>query len=281
MTTRGAIPVYYSPLMIADSGSFSPSAAKPGPVVSSWQQLGVPIDVIAPTPVTQEQLALSHDPQFVREILCGERKNGFGNCSMEVARSLPYTSGSLLSAARAALENGVAVSPSSGFHHAGYDRALGFCTFNGLMVTAAVLHKERRVRRVGILDFDMHYGNGSDEIIERLGIDWVTHFTAGKDYDSPAQAREFLSSVDAIVQTMQDCELILYQAGADPHIQDPLGGWLTTEQLHERDQRVFAAVHKLGIPIAWNLAGGYQQPLRRVLDIHDNTMRACAAEYRR
>jgi acetoin utilization deacetylase AcuC-like enzyme len=35
---------------------------------------------------------------------------------------------------------------------------------------------------------------------------------------------------------MADCEVLLYQAGADPHINDPLGGWLTTAQLRERDR---------------------------------------------
>jgi len=71
----------------------------------------------------------------------------------------------------------------------------------------------------------------------------------------------------------------LYAAGADPHIEDPLGGWLTTHQLAERDRLVFEMAHERRIPVAWNLAGGYQSPLRRVLDIHDNTMVACAAAY--
>jgi hypothetical protein len=35
---------------------------------------------------------------------------------------------------------------------------------------------------------------------------------------------------------MADCDVLLYQAGADPHINDPLGGWLTTAQLRERDR---------------------------------------------
>jgi len=78
---------------------------------------------------------------------------------------------------------------------------------------------------------------------------------------------------------MADCGVILYQAGADPHVDDPLGGWLTTEQLRERDRLVFENVATLGVPIAWNLAGGYQTPLRNVLDIHDNTMRECAAVF--
>ena len=50
---------------------------------------------------------------------------------------MPFTSGAMLAAARDALANGWgAVAPCSGFHHAGYDFAGGFCTFNGLMVTA-------------------------------------------------------------------------------------------------------------------------------------------------
>ncbi|OZB47637.1 MAG: hypothetical protein B7X60_05745 [Polynucleobacter sp. 39-45-136] len=78
---------------------------------------------------------------------------------------------------------------------------------------------------------------------------------------------------------MRGCDVILYQAGADPHINDPLGSWLTTAQLFERDLLVFQAAAELGIPVAWNLAGGYQTPLRRVLEIHDNTMRACAGAH--
>jgi hypothetical protein len=46
--------------------------------------------------------------------------------------------------------------------------------------------------------------------------------------------------------------------------------------LFERDQLVFEAAAALGIPVAWNLAGGYQTPLRKVTLIHDGTMRACA-----
>jgi len=81
------------------------------------------------------------------------------------------------------------------------------------------------------------------------------------------------------MEQFSDCEVILYQAGADPHINDPLGGWLTTEQLAERDRLVFETAKAMNLPIAWNLAGGYQKDIRKVLDIHDNTMRACWAVY--
>jgi acetoin utilization deacetylase AcuC-like enzyme len=82
---------------------------------------------------------------------------------------------------------------------------------------------------------------------------------------------------------MQDCDVILYQAGADPHIDDPLGGFLTTQQLRERDRLVFETANLLGVPIAWNLAGGYPAnndgDIQTVLDIHNNTMLECVAAF--
>ena len=84
------------------------------------------------------------------------------------------------------------------------------------------------------------------------------------------------------VASVRDCDVILYQAGADQHINDPLGGFLTTLQLKERDRRVFEAASSLSVPIAWNLAGGYQVNsggIQAVLDIHNNTMLECAVVY--
>lgn len=75
-----------------------------------------------------------------------------------------------------------------------------------------------------------------------------------------------------IVRSMRDCAVLLYQAGADPHVNDPLSGWLTTEQLRRRDEIVFREARALGLPVAWNLAGGYQKDaaggIGPVLEIH-------------
>ena len=271
---------FFTEQMVCPSFSFSPSAAKPRHVMASWREAGIPLDVEAPAPASVEELCLAHDPEFVRGVLAGERANGFGNKRSEVAAALPFTTGAMLSAARWVIASGgVAAAPCSGFHHAAWGRAAGFCTFNGLMVTALTLAKEGRARRVGILDFDQHYGDGTDDILAHLAIDWVSHVTAGKRDWSAREAPEFLASIEGWVRTMERCDVILYQAGADPHVDDPLGGWLDTAQLHERDQRVFRAARALGVPLVWNLAGGYQEPLRRVLDIHDNTARACVEVY--
>ena len=99
--------------------------------------------------------------------------------------------------------------------------------------------------------------------------------------DAAEQARDFLAELPVVVEGFRDCQVLLYQAGADPHIDDPLGPWLPTAQLAERDRIVFYECRSWGIPVAWNLAGGYQTyaggGIGPVLDIHDNTMRACAA----
>lgn len=280
------IPVFFTSKMAANSLSFSPSAAKPSQAVASWQRLGLPLDFHEPAPLTPKDFARAHDADFVRGVLERRRDNGFGNRSAQVAASLPWTSGAMCSAARHAWkQGGVAVAPCSGFHHAGWSRPEGFCTFNGLMVTAAVLHAEG-AGRIGIVDCDEHYGNGTDDIIQTLGHpDWVSHFTAGGKYSRPSQVRAFFQELPKVLEDLGDCDVVLYQAGADPHIDDPLGGWLTTAELEQRDHLVFETLHGMGVPVAWNLAGGYQVEadgsIPRVLEIHDNTMRACADVYLR
>ena len=80
---------------------------------------------------------------------------------------------------------------------------------------------------------------------------------------------------------MRGCDVVLYQAGADPHVNDPLGGMMTTDELRRRDELVFETCDALGLPVAWNLAGGYQVEadgsIPAVLEIHENTLRAALA----
>jgi acetoin utilization deacetylase AcuC-like enzyme len=96
------IPVFYTSKMVSDSGSFSPSSAKPAKVVESWGKQ-YPIQLIEPTPVTVDDYCKVHDRNFVEGVLSCKADNGFGNKSREVAAALPYTSGSMFCAALHAL----------------------------------------------------------------------------------------------------------------------------------------------------------------------------------
>ncbi len=275
--------VFYCPAMVVDARSYSPSAAKPGLAVASWQQQGFALDLVAPDPVTREQLYQAHDPAYVDSVLAGRRANGFGNRSPAVAESLRYTSGAMVAATYAAIQSGgCACAPVSGFHHAGYDFGGGFCTFNGLLVAALAVLGTGAARRVGILDCDMHYGNGTDHIIRHLGLQGaVRHYTAG---EQDRQALPFLAALPGLIRDrFAGCDVLIYQAGADPHRDDPLGGWMTTAQLARRDALVFQTARAMGLPVAWDLAGGYQRDaeggIRPVLTIHDNTMAAAWAAF--
>ena len=278
-----SIPVFYTPKMVAPSLSFSPSSAKPEKVVAAWQASGIPIDIIDVPPISTEDICLAHEAEFVRGVLEGLLENGFENFSLEIANTLRYTNGSMRDAAKCAIENGiVAVSPTSGFHHAFHYTASAFCTFNGLMITTQWLLKNGHAKRVGIIDCDYHYGNGTDQIIGKLNLfNQVKHFTAGQEFHHTGHTAAFFEKLKATLEFMKDCDVILYQAGADPHIDDPLGGFLTTEQLYQRDLLVFTECRQRNIPVAWNLAGGYQQNddgstnWDALTEIHTNTLKAC------
>ena len=266
--------------------SFSPSAGKPREAVQDWLRRGLiaPEDVLGFEPVTREQIKLAHDAEYVDAVLDLREHNGFGNASAEVAASLPHTTGSLLAAAQHALVSKTAVcSPTSGFHHARYTNGAGFCTFNGLMVTALALKQAGLVNTVGIIDLDMHYGDGTDAIIQRCDAHWIRHHTQGAKFhvraDMGPNAERYFGWLDAAIADCQGVDLLIYQAGADPHINDPLGGLLNEVEMAKRDHAVFRGFkHR---PLVWNLAGGYQRDmdgsLAPVLRLHRHTVVACQA----
>jgi acetoin utilization deacetylase AcuC-like enzyme len=281
------IPVFYRPEQSASVYLRGrPGARKPAKVIADWQDYGLDIELQSFEPVGRRDLQRAHDPQFVADVLACRADNGFGNRSPEVAASLRYTSGSIAAACEHVLTCGdrVACSPTSGFHHAGYAHAGGFCTFNGLMVAALQVRTSGLApRRVGILDCDFHYGDGTQDIINWLGISWIKHTSLGLEFGRGASPQLYLAAVAHAVENMANCDLVIYQAGADLHIDDPLGGVLTTAQMIERDRIVFEGFAATPVRVVWNLAGGYREEpdgsIPKVLETHRNTMLACLRAY--
>lgn len=292
-----ALRVFYDERQVVNQpGHDSPSSGKPKLVVEEWQKIGLPVEICPVEPVKLEDFEAAHDPDFVQGILNCKLENGFGNKSQLIANSLYWTSGSALSAAKDVLQTGtVACSPTSGFHHATYDQCMGFCTFNGLMVTALHLKRKGLVNQVGILDLDHHYGNGTDDIIHNLQLDWVTHYTIGLEElrfhepapqdDSMTQAEYWMTRLPQICETFRGCDLLLYQAGGDLWENDPYAwyGGLDMDQMARRDDIVFSKMKEYGIPCVWNLAGGYRRDekgtIAPILRIHNQTAEACCRIY--
>lgn len=285
MSSHATLPVFYDPRQHTDANvSTSPSAGKPAQVMARWEQSGIPIVRMPVMPATPEQFALAHDQGYVAGVLAGQYANGFGNRLPAVAATLPWTTGSLVSAAiHVARRGGVAISPTSGFHHAGHRSGGGYCTFNGLMVAARVLQTQGLARRIGILDIDMHYGDGTADIIVRLGVQDIHHWTFGEHHSERGTADTFMAELPGVLRGFDDRDLVIYQAGADPYIHDPLGGVLTGEQLRSRDRLVFRHFARTRVPLVWNLAGGYSRDaagtIAPVLAIHQATLEECFAAY--
>lgn len=275
-------------MVVFDNISTSPSASKPFFTVADWQSnpiVSKNIRLKYFDPVDDTVIKQCHDSTFVAAVLSGKSNNGFGNSNPAVADSLLYTVGSIVSAAKYVVQHGgVVVSPTSGFHHAEYNRAMGYCTFNGLMIAAVEILKQRP-GKILILDFDMHYGNGTDNIIKKLNLNNSVHHISSQLSYTTAESAMGNCSVKYLTDIMRtfNYELVIYQAGADIHINDPLGGLLTTEQMKQRDRNIFQACNKTSTPLVWNLAGGYQfdsaGTISPVLELHRNTMLECISEY--
>ena len=264
--------------------SFSPSAGKPALVLESWKRLGIPFDEQSFEPLSFEELALAHDRGYVEEVLSCTRANGYDTCCPELAKALPWVAGSMVAAALHALRTGEAsFSPTSGAHHACYASGGGYCTFNFLVIAAIKAH-QAGAPRVGILDLDYHYGNGTDDIIERLQLGYLRHYSSGGDREAKCDGPErWLKRLPGIVREFADVGLIIYNAGVDSHVDDPLGGNLSTEQMARRDRIVFEVARELALPICASLAGGYQVArdgsIDTVLRLHDATFVAAREMY--
>ena len=260
--------------MVATTDSYSPSAAKPQLVVEDWLRHAIqPGDIHSFEPVAKAELYLAHSKDYVDGVLSCNLPNGFYNYDQSVADSLPYTVGSMVAATLHVAElGGFACSPTSGFHHARYSEGGGFCTFNGLMVAALLARMQGY--RVGILDCDAHYGDGTDNILAKNPGHGIKHHTFGAHFPTGTKAIGWTGWLQDAIDDLQDCDVVLYQAGADPYERDPLGGQMGMTALALRDQMVFSDLPN----VAWNLAGGYTRDsdggICTVLGIHHHTLHA-------
>ncbi|MGV3611605.1 MAG: hypothetical protein ACO1N0_11685 [Fluviicola sp.] len=272
--------VFYNKAQCVDENvGYSPSAKKPKLVVEAWRKSGYPVVIQKIRALSVEELSVAHDKNYVKGVLSGKLKNGFDNKSLTVAKSLQWTTGSFLCAAVHAYTHKVnTFSPTSGFHHAGYNYANGFCTFNGLTITAILLKQQYKARKIGILDLDSHDGDGTENTISKTNSeDFISHYSLGGYSIQKHNNAEWLENLpDLIREKFADCDILLYQAGVDCHEDDPEvhSGHFTTEQIYLRDKLVFSTCKELTIPVVTNLAGGYQTPIQKIIDLHNLTAKA-------
>jgi len=264
-----------------------PLLARLGTTAYKLERLGL-VDLLPPQPVATSALAGLHDARYLLAFLHGEEplasRQGIP-WSPSVRDATLAMLGGQLAAVDTALRDGLAMNIARGFHHAVPESGSGFCPLNGL---ALVAHAHPALR-VMVIDCDEHGGNGTEEFAARLtnlynvsifgtrfgcrgGVrSWAFQVQAREDgFDRYLEA---LREAEALVDAHRP-DVLLYQAGADCHEDDPksLMG-LTTRQLFERDLAVFRIAHARRIPLVFVVAGGYQHA-ERVARLNANTVRA-------
>ena len=229
-----------------------------------------------PQPVSEADFRLAHSAQYTRGIFTGtpERSadsNGLGPWSRELSTSILYSTGGVVDAALEALCTGVNTgSLSSGLHHAKFNFGAGFCSANGLVIAAkAALNSV--AQRVLIVDFDAHCGGGTARLIKGVkGIEQIDVSVSSYDsYESTCNARltmssggTYLGDIQKSLESVVDpsgINLVLYNAGMDPHERCSTGGaaGVSTEVLRQREEMLFSWATAAGVPVTFVLAGGY------------------------
>jgi acetoin utilization deacetylase AcuC-like enzyme len=206
----------------------------------------------------------------------------------ESLRAARHASGGACELARALLagehEVGLSACRPSG-HHAEPDRAMGFCLFDNVAVAAELAIHELGARRVMILDWDVHHGNGTQEAFREradvlvfnihqmplypgtgAGDDLGSGAGTGFNLNLPVQPGsgevEWLSLIERIVVPVGlqfDPDLILISAGFDAHRADPLAGCeLESTSFAAMAIRVRDLAERVGAPLGAVLEGGYE-----------------------
>jgi acetoin utilization deacetylase AcuC-like enzyme len=253
-------------------------------------------DDLLPSPVaTPQDVAVAHDPAYVSAIESGAispsamRRIGFP-WSEHVVLRVRATMGGAVAAARRALEDGVSGQLAGGTHHAHYDFGAGYCLYNDFAIAALTLLAEQCVRRVAIVDLDVHQGDGNAAILAARPDVFVFSIHGEKNFPF----RKARSSLDvALPDHVEDAaylaalgehlpavfdfrpDIILYQAGVDPLKEDRLGRMnLTHRGLLMRDELIFAEARRRGVPVSIAIGGGYAEPIESSVEAYANTWRA-------
>jgi len=251
--------------------------------------------MLVPSPVASaDEIGVAHDSAYVEAIRTGTigpgemRRIGFP-WSDHIWTRAAATMGGAVAAARAAIEDGVSGQLAGGTHHAHFDFGAGYCVFNDFAIVAKTLLAEERVKRIAIIDLDVHQGDGNAAILKERDDVFVFSMHGEKNFPfrkekstldvelaDSVENDEYLRALDEHIPAIWEFrpDLVLYQAGVDPLKEDRLGRMALTHQgLIERDRMVLEGARNRGVPVSIAIGGGYADPIEASVEAYANTWR--------
>jgi acetoin utilization deacetylase AcuC-like enzyme len=256
---------------------------------------------------TDSELARVHAADYIERVATGaldareQREIGFP-WSPEMVERSRRSVGATIAACHAARHGGFAVNLAGGTHHSYASHGAGFCVFNDAAVAARALQAEALQRGeqkppMAIIDLDVHQGNGTAAIFQddpsvfTLSLHGESNYPFSKETGDLDVAlpdgcgddtyAEALSGALSTMFERFEPVMLIYLAGADPHIDDRLGRLaLSVEGLARRDSLVFSAAAGRDLPVAITMAGGYGRDINVTVDIHLQTIQLAAVAFR-
>ncbi|MCB9235752.1 MAG: histone deacetylase [Bacteroidia bacterium] len=254
-----------------------------------------PEQVFHPEFITDEVIELAHCPLYWarakqnqlsdREI----RRIGFPRSEVLVQRSLSSASGTV-QCARNALEDGCGINLAGGTHHAFFDKGEGFCLLNDVAIAARWLLAQKLVKKVLVVDLDVHQGNGTasifaaDPAVFTFSMHCKDNYPYQKevsdlDVEIPAFTDD-VTYLDLLHQYLPrlyeeiNPDIVFYVAGVDVLQTDRLGRLnLSLQGCRERDKWVISQAKIRRIPLVIVMGGGYSPLLNTVVKAHCNTFK--------
>ena len=260
-----------------------------------------PHDFFEPTLVDPEHVLRVHDVAYWDKLkhlsLSSKeiRRIGFPLSAELIQRELRIAQGSI-QAAVYALQHGLGFNIAGGTHHAGPDWGEGFCLLNDQAIAAAYLLDKALVKQVLILDLDVHQGNGTARIFNvedrvfTCSMHGASNFPFNKeesDWDLPLndhiQDAAYLEMLKQLLPKLIERvrpDFVFYQSGVDVLETDKLGKLsLSRMACKERDDLVYQAFSRVGLPVQTSMGGGYSSSLREIVDAHCQTFKSGIQAY--
>ena len=235
--------------------------------------------ILRPNIASVNDLEMVHDREYILKIKDGSlsekenRRLGFKWSEILSNRSFLAVNGTLLTC-KEALRNKIACHLAGGTHHAHKSFGSGYCVFNDIAYSSRKLIKENYVKKILIIDLDVHQGDGTAAILSKdkeiftCSIHCKNNFPFRKsksdldvELDNGLNDHQYL---DILKQTLKKCmdninpDILIYDAGVDVHKNDKLGNLnLTSKGILERDKMVLSFFKNKFIPIATVIGGGY------------------------
>ncbi|PSK88892.1 histone deacetylase family protein [Taibaiella chishuiensis] len=258
-------------------------------------------DFFSPAPVALEAVYAVHQQAYIDDFLQGRlstqaaRRIGFEQSPLLVERELRLTQGTLSGALRA-LDTGIAFNIAGGTHHACYDYGEGFCMINDQAVAAQYLLDHTTIRKVLIIDLDVHQGNGTANIFRHETRVFTFSMHGANNYPFRKEQSDLdiglpdgttdsdylhllQQTLPRLIDKVQP-GFIFYQAGVDILDTDKMGRMACTlSGCRQRDELVLATAQRHGIPLQCSMGGGYAPDIRTIIEAHANTYRVAKALY--